>query len=185
MKKAIIGFVCGCLFATVSSAYADEGLQKIEAYLRPSLPVTLDGKSVNLESPPVVYDGSTYLKLRDVAKLTGVQVNWNDATQTVELTSGGSPKMDTTSTAQETTFNGLHAIIVNGETYFSLFDYSRKFDPYQWGYDKDTNTVFLAETVKNTTTIKRKLVELNKDDPTAIQIYKGSTHVNIKYYQEY
>lgn len=85
MKKFVMGLIVGIAIATTGSIYADEGLQKIEAYLRPTLPITLNGAAVTLESSPVMYDGSTYLKLRDLAALTGLLVNWNDATQTVEL----------------------------------------------------------------------------------------------------
>lgn len=91
VKKIIVSFLAGVVFATATAVYADEGLQKVEAYLRPTLPITLNGQAVTLESSPVMYDGSTYLKLRDVAALTNLRVNWNDATQTVELgtTQGG------------------------------------------------------------------------------------------------
>lgn len=85
MKKFFSGMLVG-IFVTVSGAvFAEDGLEKIDAYLRPSLPITLDGNAVTLESPPVMYDGSTYLKLRDLSNLTGILVNWNEETQTVEL----------------------------------------------------------------------------------------------------
>ncbi|WP_248923969.1 stalk domain-containing protein [Paenibacillus hamazuiensis] len=88
MKKFVPGLLAGIILASASAAYAEEGLQKVEAYLRPALPITLDGKPAKLESSPVIYDGSTYLKLRDLAALTGLQVNWNEAAQTVELQNG-------------------------------------------------------------------------------------------------
>jgi hypothetical protein len=85
MKKFIMGLLVGVGLMIGTFAFADEGLTKIETYLRPGLPITLDGKKAQLESPAVMVDGSTYLKLRDVAKLTGLGVNWNEDTQTVEL----------------------------------------------------------------------------------------------------
>jgi hypothetical protein len=88
MKKYIIGAVAGAIIATTISAYADEGLEKIEAYVRKGLPITLNGSQVTLESPAVIVDGSTYLKLRDVAKLTGLVVEWDESTQTVKLSNG-------------------------------------------------------------------------------------------------
>lgn len=87
MKKLIVGFIAGLIMATSVSVYADEGLEKIEAYVRKGLPITLDGKKVELDNPAVMVDGSTYLRLRDVGKITGVGVDWNEATQTVELKS--------------------------------------------------------------------------------------------------
>lgn len=85
MKKVVASFLAGVLMATAISVYADDGLEKIEAYVRKGLPITLNGNKVELENPPVIVDGSTYLRLRDVAKITGVEVNWNEYTQTVEL----------------------------------------------------------------------------------------------------
>lgn len=187
MKKLVIGFLVGFIFATAGAVYADEGLQKVEAYLRPTLPITLDSKPITLESSPIMYDGSTYLKLRDLSKLTGLQVNWNDATQTVELgstTKGVTTMAVTSTTPTDTTYNGLRAIILNGETYFAMFDYNKKFSPYQWGYDAVNNVVFLAETEKGTTTIIRKIVEIKKDDPIAFTINNGESFINVKYYSE-
>lgn len=87
IKHFSIGLLSGAILATGISVFADDGLEKIEAYLRPSLPITLDGKKIFLENPPVMYDGSTHLRLRDVAAITGMGVHWNEATQTVELQS--------------------------------------------------------------------------------------------------
>lgn len=87
MRKFVMGLIVGIAITAAGSAYADEGLQKIEAYLRPALPVTLDGTPLVMGSPPVMVDGSTYLKLRDVSTITGLSVNWNESTQTVELNS--------------------------------------------------------------------------------------------------
>lgn len=179
MKKIIIGFLAGFLFATASSVFADDGLQKIEAYLRPSLPITLNGQSVTLGSPPVMYDGSTYLKLRDVAQLTGLQVNWNDATQTIELqnsTKGAAPMVEATAPT-ETTFNGLKAIVVNGVTYFNPGDYNRTSTDKIWGFDSTTRNTYIQ--YKDST----KKVAGNVDDITVAQKYKGETYINIKYYE--
>jgi hypothetical protein len=104
-KGYMITFLAGALFATAGSAFAANGLQKVEAYLRPSLPVTLNGEKIQLEYPPVMYDGSTYLKLRDVSKLTGLIVNWNEKTETVEL----SGKQQTVSTNQSGNLNFFYS----------------------------------------------------------------------------
>jgi hypothetical protein len=85
LKKVLAGFVSGVIVATAASVYADDGLQKIEAYLRPALPIVLDGKKLELQNPPLIYDGSTYLPLREMAGVFSKAVNWNEETQTVEL----------------------------------------------------------------------------------------------------
>ncbi|MEI7025784.1 stalk domain-containing protein [Paenibacillus sp. y28] len=87
MKKYFIGFISGAMLATVGSVYAADALEKVEAYLKPQS-VKLNGQSVTLENPAIVYDGSTYLKVRDIGKITGLHVDWNAETETVELSSG-------------------------------------------------------------------------------------------------
>jgi hypothetical protein len=85
VKKFIMGIVVGAFVMLSASAFADDGLEKIEAYLRPTLSITLNGEKVVLDNPPVMHNGSTHLHLRDMAKLTGLEVDWNDKTQTVEM----------------------------------------------------------------------------------------------------
>lgn len=184
MKKLIIGFIVGFIFATAGSVYADKGLQKVEAYLRPTLPITLDGNPVTLESSPIMYDGSTYLKLRDVAGLTGLQVNWNDAAQTVELGKGVTPVDSTITTPTETTYEGIKAVSINGETYFSLKEHSQKTYPLAWGFNQEKNTLFYAEFVKGSTEIVRVIKEVNKGEPNANLVYKGETYLNVIYYPQ-
>lgn len=185
MKKFIMGVVVGAVFATGTAAYADEGLQKVEAYLRPSLSIELDGKPVKLDSAPVMYDGSTYLKLRDVAALTGLQVDWNETTQTVELQSEGAKTMTATQTAdpQETTYHGMRAIIKNGITYFSPKDYEDKYfkdgkknGKLVWKFNDDFTALNIYDDNGN---VKEAL---DVKDENNIVIYNGESYLNVKYY---
>lgn len=96
MKRFVMGLIVGIAISTCGAVFAEDGLQKVEAYLRPSLPITLNGTPVTLDNPPVMYDGSTYLRLRDIAKLTGIGVDWNQQTQTVVLSTYGAPTSSTT-----------------------------------------------------------------------------------------
>ncbi|OAS17467.1 stalk domain-containing protein [Paenibacillus oryzisoli] len=182
MKKLVVGFIAGFILATASAVYADEGLQKVEAYLRPSLPISLNGKTITLDSPPAMIDGSTYLKLRDVSKLTGLVVNWNENNQTVELgtSSSGVTNMTTNSTPsssiQETKFKDLRAIYVNGTTYFSPADYNMAAkDGEVWGFDSITRSTHIKK--KDGTSIN-----INVDDLSAVQFFNGETYINIEYY---
>jgi hypothetical protein len=187
MKKLVIGIIVGFTFATAGAVYADEGLQKVEAYLRPTLPITLDGKSVTLEASPIMYDGSTYLKLRDVAGLTGLQVNWNDATQTVELGKGVAPmavtpttnpdsrpgkRIDDANAVSKTTFNGLDAFEYNGNTYFPVFRYNEK--------NKDNIIKFDSESRSLIT--QQKTINVDTSGEEDIIFYLGETYLNVKYY---
>ncbi|MEK3910991.1 copper amine oxidase N-terminal domain-containing protein [Paenibacillus sp. FSL H7-0331] len=84
MKKYIVGGLVGATLMFSTQGFAADAIEKVEAYIK-NQPVKLNGQAVILDSPALVYDGSTYLKLRDAAKLTGLNVNWNEQTQTVEL----------------------------------------------------------------------------------------------------
>lgn len=85
MKKFVSGIVVGVLLMASASVFADNGLQQISAYLRPLLPIKLDGQKVELKNAPIIYEGSTYLPLRELAGLVGKEVYWNEAEQSVEL----------------------------------------------------------------------------------------------------
>ena len=49
--------------------------------------VAVNGTLTNTEYEPFVYQGRTFLPVRDVANATGFDVTWEDATNTVHLTS--------------------------------------------------------------------------------------------------
>ena len=85
MKKRIAVITVSSMLLLSTCALAKDELQQITALLRPGISITLNGQKADVEAPPIFVEGSTYLKLRDIAKLTGVEVYWNAQTQTVEL----------------------------------------------------------------------------------------------------
>lgn len=103
MKKFIFGLFVGVVLATATSVYADDGLEKVEAFLRPNLPIILNGQEVKLGSPSVMVDGNIYLKLRDIVTMTGMQIGWDEATQTVELRTTSLPSSSSSTPKQEET----------------------------------------------------------------------------------
>jgi Copper amine oxidase N-terminal domain. len=85
MRKFLIGFIVGVLLMVPVTAF---GASKIEALLYPNLKVTVDGKQVKLDSTPIVAEGRTYLPLRELGeKVMGMEVNWDQDSQTVSLIS--------------------------------------------------------------------------------------------------
>jgi hypothetical protein len=175
MKKFVIGLVVGLSLMFSFQVFAEDGLTKIEAYLRPGLIVTLDNQRVNFESPPVMVDGNTYLKLRDVAALTDLHVNWIEATQTVELvtdavygtlpqsppptTSVVPPSSDSGTVEANSSTGGANMIFTNveltpvtkdGIDYYSIRSiaaqhYSAGYDIH---YDASKNELFLIKYTK-------------------------------------
>jgi hypothetical protein len=88
-KGYIIGAIAGASLMFSLQSFAEDGLTQIQSivYLRTGLSITLDGKKAQLDNPAIIYEGSTYIKLRDAGKLTGTDVNWNADTGTIEMKS--------------------------------------------------------------------------------------------------
>ena len=82
-----LALLCGITIG----AGASNGLQEITAYLNSNITVKMDGEAqtfLNAQGTrvyPITYQGTTYLPVRAVAGLVGLDVNWDQATQTVEL----------------------------------------------------------------------------------------------------
>ena len=89
MKKQILSFICGAVVAlslTMVPAVADSISKSINV-LVDYVTVTLDGEEVEVAN--FVHEGKTYLGLRDMGNLLGLQVDWDEKTQTAVLTSPG------------------------------------------------------------------------------------------------
>ncbi|CAG7645237.1 stalk domain-containing protein [Paenibacillus allorhizosphaerae] len=175
MKKFVSGVFVGIAVSITVSAYAADGIQQIEAFLRPSLPVTLDGNLLKLESAPLMYDGSTYLGLRDVAKIAGIQVYWNEKGQTVEL---NTPRKGSDQSVVETWYNRMKAIEVNGVAYFHYDDFAKEnntADKKVISIDPDRRVISFY---KNSGVVD-KTIDMNQR--SEVYSYKGSVYINVKY----
>jgi hypothetical protein len=96
MKKKLsrwtaLALTLGAALCFAAGAAAADTLQTITAYLDSGITVTLDGEVQTLKDGsgtriyPISYNGSTYLPVRAVAGLAGLEVNWDQATRTVHL----------------------------------------------------------------------------------------------------
>ena len=81
---------------TVSASAATA--QTVTVKLSPNITVTLDGEAQAMTDVngnpvyPVLYGGTTYLPVRAVGNMLGLDVGWNQATQTVLLTTASNAK---------------------------------------------------------------------------------------------
>lgn len=90
-----------CAFSL--GATASNGIQAIQANLDSTISVKLNGETQILKDAngtrifPITYNGSTYLPVRAVAELTGLGVDWDQATKSVLLgkQSGGVDLIET------------------------------------------------------------------------------------------
>jgi hypothetical protein len=92
-KKSIIivGLVSMFLLGNLTSASGSAILEKITAYLDHGIKINLEGKDFIPQDTkgnpvaPINYNGSTYLPLRALSQVVGLDVNWDGDTKTVYL----------------------------------------------------------------------------------------------------
>lgn len=173
MKKYVLGVMTGVLLAMPIYTFADNALPQVTAYIRSDLPILLDGEKLELKNPPLIYDGSTYLPLKDTAVALGKDVNWNEATQTVELSTQTKKEVS----VKETTFNGVQAIELDGDVFFSVKDYRDKIIGY-----KDGNTISWDEKSGiSTIRLNGKTFDVPHTDEN-VKIYNDETYFNKKFF---
>ena len=91
-RTLVLTGVVGALAVSVAGAAAVR--HSITAELRPDITVELNGSAQALTDAngnpvyPIIYNNSTYLPVRAVGELSGMSVNWDNATQTVEMNDG-------------------------------------------------------------------------------------------------
>jgi len=89
-RVLILGGLMGSTFA--AGVYAQDILQKVEAYLRPDFKVVLDGKEIALESPTLVYDDKSYLPLKELGNMLGANIIWRGDSKTIFINSRVNPE---------------------------------------------------------------------------------------------
>lgn len=82
----------GAIVATLVMGTAPAAFAKVANINIPvqynNIKVVVDGKELSTSKEPFIYDGTTYLPLRAVAEAVGMNVTWDAATKTANLTSG-------------------------------------------------------------------------------------------------
>ncbi|MFD2672010.1 stalk domain-containing protein [Marinicrinis sediminis] len=112
MKKRGL-FVIPIILAFTAGAYAKEGLDKIEAYLRPDFTIQVNGKKVELQEPPLVYQNRTYLPISRIGELLHSDVVWEGSTKTIYVSNMTSapptsiPDMTEYETIEASYFQGM------------------------------------------------------------------------------
>ena len=84
-KNAAALALVGAIAAGGVVAGAVATRQQITAELRPDIGLTLNGQSQTLDKSIIAYNGTTYLPIRNIGELMGLDVDWNGTTQTVIL----------------------------------------------------------------------------------------------------
>ncbi|UKS30104.1 copper amine oxidase N-terminal domain-containing protein [Paenibacillus sp. HWE-109] len=82
-KVAVLGTVMGTCFT--AGVYAQDVLQRVDAYLRSDFNVVVDGRKVQLANPPLIYNNASYLPVKELGGFLGANVNWQDSTKTIYI----------------------------------------------------------------------------------------------------
>ncbi|SPY16901.1 Uncharacterised protein [Paenibacillus polymyxa] len=85
MKKMIIGLVAGMLIGSATAAVAATS-PTVQAVVS-KYAITVDGQQQTLKSDPLVYKGTTYLPVREVAGLTGYDLQFDAKSKKIDLQS--------------------------------------------------------------------------------------------------
>ena len=84
-KNAAALALVGAIAAGGVVAGAAATRQQITAELRPDISLTLNGQTQALDKSIIAYNGTTYLPIRNIGELLGMDVDWNGTTRTVIL----------------------------------------------------------------------------------------------------
>lgn len=98
-RHFIAGLIVGAMLLSVITVFA--GTQTIEAFYN-NIKISIDGKTIDLKDAvgnpmePFIYNGTTYVPARAIAEALGMEVKFNETTNTVELNrkEGGSMAWD-------------------------------------------------------------------------------------------
>jgi hypothetical protein len=94
LKKGIFGFIiCTILIFNIKPAFAKSILQKIEVLFN-SVSIYMNNQQI--VSDNILYKGTTYVPLRAISEMNGMDVKWNEEKRRVDLVSNEFFKMKLT-----------------------------------------------------------------------------------------
>lgn len=138
-KAGLLTLLMGGCFA--AGAAASNGIEKVEAFLRPDFKVVVNGVVAQLDNPVLIYNETSYLPVKAVGTLFGAQVNWDGQTNSIYVDPSFPDKPvvpDTTEYSeirmQQTYGNkvnfrgreyGMLSVTTSTDTYYRVIDLAR------------------------------------------------------------
>jgi hypothetical protein len=163
MKKFISGTIFGLILALSMTAFANsEIIAKFTTFN-----FVVNGERVELESQPVVVNGSSYLPIREIATLLGHRVEYKFDTKTIELTSSTS----------NTELSGT------GETDESSYDNTSPVPDSNWISLMDLQNYGILEQVMGI--MNENNVKLQEGQQTSIKVNDGYLVIKQYNYRTY
>lgn len=88
IKCFLLGFGLGAIVFTGPKVSAFDGLHNIKVAFS-NRPIYIEGSKANLSNKPILYEGTTYLPMRDVAQALGKEVLYDTSSRTIYIYSKG------------------------------------------------------------------------------------------------
>ncbi|HYE12248.1 MAG TPA: stalk domain-containing protein [Patescibacteria group bacterium] len=184
-KQLLIGFILGALVFTVVPIYAEvkEYVLQLADYK-----LLVDGTEYNdTEQPLLNYQGSTYIPLRKVSDILGVQLNWNAKLNQAEIVKTSVQNSNSSNNKPKQTIpipyekDGVMLVDIDGIEHIEIVEINKFCTseyPFQIDYDTSSNTLIITHYNKD-----------KKEQP--VVIYKESfdnipnKHISNRFYIEY
>jgi len=90
LKGFITGFICACILMMTLTVFAEGITQKIDV-LFDTINIAVNGEQKNVSN--LLYNGSTYIKLRDLSYVLDKDVEWDPETDTAYIDEKGALKI--------------------------------------------------------------------------------------------
>lgn len=124
MKKRLQGFIVGVITMALLSTtvvWATYGSQNANIFYR-NITIKLNNQTIHTQNEPFILQDRTYLPMRDVAEALGLNVKWDDAANTVSLST------QPTEESNENTENTENSIPDTVDSYAKeVFDLTNQF----------------------------------------------------------
>lgn len=82
-KRKIWGVSALLVFGFAAGALATDGIDKVEAILRPDYQIKIDGRTVNFEQSVLIYNNESYLPLRAIGTALDAKIGWKKEAKTI------------------------------------------------------------------------------------------------------
>jgi len=153
VTAALLTVGMGTFFA--AGVYAQDVLQKVDAYLRPDFRIVVDGKTTGMT--PLIYEGSSYVPFKALSELLGADVSWDESTKTIKVNrpAAGSGNQGGTPGGSGTASPGTGSV-------------------------PSTDNVEVEEEITLDTLMRYNFTYNNVNHPTLANIYKGTIYLRWK-----
>ncbi|MGG1553194.1 stalk domain-containing protein [Paenibacillus ferrarius] len=139
-KIGIAVAVMGTCFT--AGVYAQDVLQRVDAYLRPDFKVVVGGQNIQLANPPLIYNNASYLPVKELGGYLNAVVNWQESTKTIYV----NPRINENQPAQGNETNYTEIVLQSPYAYY--MDYRGGTFPVLMNMTVDQNYYRLADVTR-------------------------------------